>query len=143
MKEQTRLIIKKIVPFIMLGVAAMFIIIGVLSLGKQSDYVKTSALVRRVDENVDYSDEGRSVDYTTYVEFEVDGVSYNGKIDLNKSYPEGSMIDILYNPENPADITSVGRTGPIIAIIFGSLVGVLGLVMLYQFFRSLAQSRES
>ena len=86
----------------------------------------TTATIIRIDE--DYH--GDSKDHKVYVEFEVDGIRYSGKLDLYHSgMKEGDDVTVYYNKSDPNDFRSNFATGPITIglIAFGGVFAIIGI----------------
>lgn len=81
----------------------------------------TATIVDLVEEGFD--------DDTTYwpiVEYEVDGVSYTGRLDRSgHSYSIGKTITIFYNPENPEIIHGDGQLGIYLIIVSTVILAIV------------------
>ncbi|MBQ2309227.1 MAG: hypothetical protein II186_01095 [Erysipelotrichales bacterium] len=75
---------------------------------KGSDYVKTKAVISRVEKNPDYDPNfsGSGFEYFAYVTYTVDGREYTAQLDSwTDSYKVGKEVPIKYDPVNPEKIT--------------------------------------
>jgi len=86
----------------------------------------TTATIIRIDE--DYRN-GKE-DYEVYVEFEVDGIRYSGKLDLYHSgMSVGEEVTVYYNKSDPNDFRSNFSTNLITIglIAFGGVFAIIGI----------------
>ena len=95
-------------------------VIGVLALAfgiylryfETRGFVKTTAVIERIDENYLGTDADGHDDYQydVYVMYSADGKTYHGRSDTySAGYKEGKRIPIYYNPENPEEIHGDSR----------------------------------
>lgn len=75
----------------------------------------------------------RSTTYSVYVRYEVDGKRYSERLpEYSSGMEEGQQLEILYNPEAPAEIHT--RSGGLFTLIFvgiGALFACIGGVLTY------------
>jgi len=91
----------------------------------------TYAEITDIDEEAYYRKGRRKTRHHVWVEYEVDGSTYNRKLDsYNSSMYVGSDIEIYYDPENPSDIWTGSRVGEIIMFFMGGGFMILGGVFL-------------
>lgn len=120
---------KKGISIMLIALGILALAVGVSSLIKQKKYTPTTAVITQIDSEYDTVDD--RWDYTTYVEYEVDGKKYNEILGFHQDgYEVGKVIDIVYNPADPARI-EVASSGPFIYFTaIGPVVMVIGAVML-------------
>lgn len=104
-------------------IALVAIVFGVyLTFFQSKGFVKTTATIVSIVE-LPSSSPDDSPDFDVTVKYTADGKEYTEKLgSYSPSYKEGKTIDILYNPDNPSQIT--GGKG------FGIYVLVIGIVIL-------------
>lgn len=116
--------------FIVFGL--IFAIIGGVLAFTSNNKAKTFKEVEAVISSIV---ETSSDSYTTYVDYEVDGVQYSHvALDTYSSnYFVGKKITIYYNPSNPNEITDLNTTS-ILAYIFiaiGSVAAIVGTLITF------------
>lgn len=114
--------------FIVFGL--IFAIIGGVLAFTSNNKAKT---FKEVEAAITSIVENSSDSYTTYVDYEVDGVQYSHvALDTYSSnYFVGKKITIYYNPSNPNEITDLNTTS-VVAYIFigiGSVVAIVGIIL--------------
>lgn len=119
--------------FIVLGIAVAAY--GVYTQFFQTKgFAKTTAIIERIDTTyMGYNDETMQdeYEYTTYVNYTVDGQEYTGKLDISDaSFEEGQQVDVMYNPSNPSEMYSEPGITGFIMIVAGVVVAIGAAVML-------------
>lgn len=70
-------------------------------------------------------------DYDVWIEYTVDGKTYNSRINsYDSSMYVGKEIEVFYDPENPSDVWTDSNVGIIIFTAIGGLFFVLGIIFL-------------
>lgn len=79
----------------------------------QKNAIKTEAIITDIQSSFYYDDEGNKKKIMdVYVEFEVNGVEYSGKMNTYSiSMKEGQKTTIYYNPDDPSDFRGATPTG--------------------------------
>ncbi len=118
------------IVFAVVGVAVIAISIGIGMADKRfEDKAESTTAVITDIERDRYKSGGKTkTRYHVYVQYEVDGKEYEGKLgSYSSTMYEGQQVTVLYNPENPAEMR--GETPSYIYwIVFalGALFAVLG-----------------
>ncbi len=89
---------------------------------------KTMATITEIDTYRTRSNGKTRTRHNVFVEYEVDGKTYNRELNYyTSSMYEGKEIEVMYNPDNPADIRG-GGTGiaMVILCIMGLIFGAIG-----------------
>lgn len=110
------------IKYFALAIAVIAIVAGVyLTFFHSSGFEKTTATIVSVTElPKDFEDE--EAKYEVVVEYTVNGQKYAEKLDYySPSFEAGKMIDVRYNPENPAEVH--GGSG------FGIYILIAGVVI--------------
>ena len=110
------------IKYFALAIAVIAIVAGVyLTFFHSSGFEKTTATIVSVTElPKDFEDE--EAKYDVVVEYTVNGQKYTEKLDYySPSFETGKMIDVRYNPENPAEVH--GGSG------FGIYILIAGVVI--------------
>lgn len=114
------------VMLISLGILAG-VIAGVTA-SRQNSYSPVRAEITRIDSEYVFSD--NRYDYTVYVRYNVDGQEYDEVLGYyDDSLSEGKVIDILYNPENPAQIVEASKTFNTVLLILAPVLVAAGIVI--------------
>ena len=96
-------------------------------------FVKTTAVIERIDETYLGTDADGHADYQydVYVEYYAKGKTYHGKSDIySAGYKEGKKIPIYYNPENPEEIHGDSRNFAVACMLLGPIVTAGSMFML-------------
>ncbi len=119
-----------IAPLFCLVFGIIFLLVGINSVGKLNAYTAAKATITRVDESSHYDtvNETTEYEYRVFVEFTVDGKTYNAELgEYAPGYTEGKEIDIKYNPENPNDIISASTFTTYLPVIIGVVALIIGI----------------
>ena len=129
MSQTINRVLQKIGPIIAVILGIVVIVFGTLSLGKHKTYKPVAATIESI--SVDYGvGEDDSDTYHVWVKYTVDGKEFHSELgEMQNGYHEGKEITVLYNPEKPEEVISESKTGPIIGIVVGSLVTLVGLFL--------------
>ena len=117
-----------------LGIALIiFGVFAFISNGKTKDYPKTEAVVSRVElyEEATTDVDGNPVEatYTVYVKYTVDGVEYEEEYGVFSGFKEGDKKTIVYNPENPKEISDPPSLILAIGLLVGGIVSLVAGVL--------------
>jgi len=110
-------------------VGILFIIVGGFIIKSDSKFketaIKTTATITDIDT---YYDTYNETHYTVSVEFEVDGIKYDGTLrEYSVGMHIGGKIDIYYNPLNPNDfISSSDKFLGILFVVMGMISFIFG-----------------
>ena len=126
MNQRIASLLQRLLPLIFLAAGIVFIVLGSVTLGHHKTYLPATGTISSID--VEYGvGEDATDTYTVMVEYEVDGTTYFSELgEMKSGYHQGKEVDLLYNPENPEEIIPSGKTGPIIAVVFGGVVTLAG-----------------
>lgn len=119
-----------ILPIIFLSIGILMVISGTIYAGiinnTKREYIMTDALVIYKGVN---SNNQKYID----IEYLVNQKKYTINLNYyNRTYKEGSLINIYYNPMNPSEYISIGNYfNTIILVLFGSLFIFISLVIIY------------
>ncbi|MBO4854296.1 MAG: DUF3592 domain-containing protein [Oscillospiraceae bacterium] len=112
---------KKTLTGLLVGI--VFLAVGIFTLlNPHDDYLPVTATIVEIEQMFTEND---SPD--VYVDYTVDGTAYEHVRlgSYSSGYYEGKEIDLLYNPANPAQITTTG--GAIWGIVLTVLGGLITL----------------
>ena len=128
--------IKKLLAvLLLLAGGAVFIVFGFVSLKEMREFRQTPAVVADVQtEWVPDGEGGDTQQITIFVTYTVDGKEYTEQLQNTKTnLKQGERITVLYNPEDPTQVS--GATRGIVAIQFcaGALLALAGLGTLVAF----------
>ncbi|MBO5376098.1 MAG: DUF3592 domain-containing protein [Bacilli bacterium] len=91
--------------------------------------VETSAEIVRIKEKYDSLDE--DYEYTVYVEFDVDGLTYEGILnEYHSGMREGDKVTIYYDPQDPENFRSGSDFLVFIPLIVGVIFAIVGSFLL-------------
>lgn len=122
--------------FIIAGLIFFFVCVGLVidtnkfaETAQETTAVITDVQKTRVRRNGKYR-----TDYDIYVQYEVDGVTYNEELNGGSSVMrEGQTLIVYYNPENPRDVRSSKSAGMqsfamIFSLVFVAVGAAVGVV---------------
>jgi len=130
MKSWNR-ILMRLMPFILLAGGILFIVMGISTFSKKTNYTETTAVITDMVDRSYYDGENHVEAYDVEVEFLVDGKPVKAMLDeYHSGYAVGKEVKIKYNPNDPTDIVAAG--GLVVVLQFGlGIVAIIGgLVML-------------
>lgn len=111
--------IKKLLAvLLLLAGGVVFIVFGAVSMKEIKNYIQTPAVVSHVEREWTPNGDGTDTEeIKIFVTYTVDGQEYTEELQNTKTgYSQGDTITVLYNPENPAQVS--GATKGIAAIQF-------------------------
>lgn len=121
--------------FLTLGILILFIgsIIFVYKVKIKENGVESKAKVISVSQEIKYDEDNKeTINYTAYVEYEVDGKRYNGKYNTSNIISKGSYIKIYYDKDNPGImVTDTNTISAVIIIVIGGFFIMIGLVNIF------------
>lgn len=123
------------IAIILVGVIALVVSIVISNKNKNKVYEPVEATVVRVETSYDSDD---NLNYTAYIDYTVNGKEYKNvqSPESNSSMKEGDKIEILYNVDDPTDLSSKSSSKfVIIFIIISSIVILIGVWSLFKSFR--------
>lgn len=89
------------------------------------------AEITDIDEHVYYRRGRRRTNHSVWVEYVVDDIIYNKKLNnFNSSMYVGATIEVYYDPENPSDVRTDSKAAEIILLSMGGGFAVLGGIFL-------------
>lgn len=116
-----------IIACLFLGILAL--IVGSTSLVNRSHYVPVKATITRIEEEYDITQE--RYDYKTFAKYCVDGKKYEGDIGYYEDgFKEGKVIEIRYDPNDPAKVEAASAGVLIYFVIIGTVLTAAGVFML-------------
>ena len=119
------------VSFFLVIFGIIAVVCGIIMMNSGKNYIETTAIITKIDVTHDTINE--EWDYTVWVEYTVDGVTYNEELGYHENgYEEGKEIAIKYNPDNPEKIMQASNSFAIYLIVIGP---VLMLVAVFLFIR--------
>lgn len=126
--------------FLMLGsiffiIGLVFAIIGGVRYADHKSFMKTAettwAEVTDIDEDVYYRKGRRRTSHYAWVEYIVDDIIYNQKLDTyNSSMYIGADIEVYYDPADPSNVRTGSKAFEIVFVSMGGGFMVLGGVFL-------------
>ncbi len=122
------------IAVVVVGIA--FAIVGVVQFTNKDKYDSTvKATIVDIEEEWQAATDPDDIDgfvKTAYIDYEVNGVKYEHVVSpvQDDNYEVGDTVDILYQSQNPEEISGQNITSASIAFIgFGLLSAVIGCVM--------------
>ncbi len=111
-----------------MGIVAVIVGIASIAADKQFEKTaeKTTGVITQIVKTKTHNgtkNSGAKYDYDVYVEYEVDGKTYDEKLDVYYTgMHKGDDIQIMYNPDNPEEI----RGGsPLAKLLFPAVFGLV------------------
>ncbi len=104
-------------------------LIGIIK--KDEEYLSVEGTIVDIVENYDPIDD--DCDYSTYVDYEVEGKEYKNVEygSYNSSMEIGDRVEVLYSPNNPNHIQAPGyKTVPYVVLTISSIEVIVGIVSL-------------
>ncbi len=123
-----------LIPGVIVLLGAVTLVFGFIRLHNYNTFTDTTAEVMAVNSYYDTDD---SLHRDIYVRYTVDGETFDELLDESGSgYRKGQIVNIRYNPDNPAEITSGKISGSILTIAFGLVVVLVGAFTFVKSLRS-------
>lgn len=114
---------------------AIVIIVGIFLQKNNAEFLETAETTTAEITHMDRShDSDGDVNYSVFVEFEVDGKTYEGNLgQYDSSMYVGKEVTVYYNPENPHNFkgSSAGFVGYFL-IVFGAIFFLVGVMPLFK-----------
>ncbi|MBQ9544937.1 MAG: DUF3592 domain-containing protein [Clostridia bacterium] len=114
--------------FLAAGIFCIYLGADKINKTNSGKYVETKATITKIDKTETYDDDapGNSrVDYAITVEYTVDGKTYVSQLKENPSeFSEGMELTVVYNVDDPNEVTLPGVGGAYIMIG----LGVIGII---------------
>lgn len=135
MKKTMTGIMGIVLAVVFLAVGIFVLVMGINHLQKLNagKYVETQATITKIETDVVHDPDspgGTREEYEITVEYTVDGKKYVSRLgETPKEFYEGMELTVLYNVDNPMDVTLPGTTGAIIMIAMGVVAILAGAVM--------------
>ena len=135
MKKTMTGIMGIVLAVVFLAVGIFVLVMGIHHLQKLNagKYVETQATITKIETDVVHDPDspgGTREEYEITVEYTVDGKKYVSRLgETPKEFHEGMELTVLYNVDNPMDVTLPGTTGAIIMIAMGVVAALAGVVM--------------
>ena len=121
-------------------VGVIFLLISLISIIKRSIKTKrcttpASAIITDVKEKVSRRNNVVSREFTPTISYNVNGKQYSrefAKAYLADTYIVGQPIEIMVNPNNPAEINKLGSNNKadLVMLIIGAVIIIIGLLFL-------------
>ena len=119
-------ILQKFAPLLVAVFGIVFVVVGIIGLQQQKTFTKTSAVIESIEIHP-AAGEDDTTTYNVIVKYEVDGQELHSDLGtMQNGFAVGKTISILYDPNDPATVTTVGTTGPTIAIVAGGVCFLAG-----------------
>lgn len=123
-----------ILPVILIAFGVIFVMDGFIVLEKRNTFYETTAVISQIQTEgagIDPED----VNHRVIVNYMVDGKHYTAELDeYHSGMHEGDQVDILYDPDNPKKIISAGIFSLILFFVGGSVLLLIGLLMILKTF---------
>lgn len=121
----------KLAAFICLFLGLLALIVGATSLVNRRNYLPVDATIIRIEEAYDTAEE--RYNYITIVKYRVNGKEYEGDIGFYEpGFKEGKVIEIRYDPNDPANVESATPGALIYFIVVGTMVTAAGIYLLFR-----------
>ena len=125
--------IKKLIAIVLVMIGGVvFIIFGSITAKQMKTFIKVPAVVSHISrEWTPDGDGGETEEIKIFVTYTVDGQEYTEELNNTKTnLKEGENITVLYNPEDPTEVSGASKGGVALQIGFGSLFLLGGLASL-------------
>lgn len=122
--------LKKLIAVLLLIVGGVvFIIFGSVSVKQMKTYTEVPAVVSRIErEWVPDGEGGDTEQINIFVTYTVDGKEYTEQLqNTSTKLKQGENITVLYNPEDPTEVSGASKGGVALQIGFGCLLVLGGL----------------
>ena len=122
--------------------ALVFLVIGIAGKVNLDTFMgkaeKTEARITRIEEYYTRNSKGKRVKkHDVYVQYTVDGKTYNSELDsYNSSMYESKIIEVYYDPDRPGKIMSGDNLPFIIMMCVGGVFAVIAVVVLVKVIKS-------
>lgn len=117
------------IVFFLVGVLLVIVSTVIFVGNKQfeANSEKTMAVITEIDTYRTRSNGETETRHDVFIEYEVDGKTYNRELNnYSSSMYEGKEIEVMYNPDNPADARADDGFAWVILAIMGLVFGVIG-----------------
>lgn len=133
---------------------SIFLLIGLFMLGGgvmshiaftnfEKSAKETEAVITNIDTSRRHSQGETKTEHTVYVSYEVDGQQYHEQLNYyTSSMRVGQRIKLLYNPDDPNDITTGNNILTYVLCTIGGVFTLIGAFFLFGFFRSRAKMKK-
>lgn len=115
--------------FMLLGIVAIVFSIFYLNFyNKTKNYPTTEAIVTKTElYEEEHYDEDTHYDatYTVYVEYTVDGKTYNEEYGIFPNMKKGDKVTVSYNPDKPEEVTQPASNIWLIGSIILSIISLM------------------
>ena len=113
---------------LLLATAAVLTVIGFTEKRRQNTFVSVTARITQITS--DYDPVAEQTEYTVRVSYSVGGTGYEETLGSYRAdYAEGQTVEILYNPEDPRDITAKSGAMPVILWAFAGAALIAAVVV--------------
>lgn len=95
-------------------------------------FIRTEAVIVSIEEEPGTApDDVDDTEYTAIVTYTVDGTEYTQELDyFEPSFEVGKTIEVMYNPDDPADVHGTSKGFSIYMIVIGAVLTVFGALSL-------------
>ena len=125
-----------ILAVVFIGAGIFSLIMGINKIRKldTGKYAEVQATITKIDSNETYDpDTGTHTEYYITVEYTVNGKKYVSQLGETPSdFHEGMELTVLYEIDDPAEVTLPGKTGAYIAIALGAIGILVGGVVIFK-----------
>jgi len=121
-------------------IAIIFILLTSLNMIRRKVKTKhctatASAQITDVKEKIKSRNGFISREYHPTISYTIDGTTYSRKYTTaytGDTYHLGQIIDILYNPQKPEEVNTIGTSNKtdVVLLVIGVVIGVAGVVIL-------------
>ncbi len=120
---------KRIAAALMIVGGAVFIIFGSVTMKQMKTFTPVPAVVSRIErEWAPDGEGGETEEINIFVTYTVNGKEYTEALQNTKTdLKQGEAITVLYNPEDPTEVSGASKSGAALQMGFGSLFVFVGL----------------
>ena len=127
---------KLIAAIILIAGGAIFIVFGATSIKEMRDFKQVPAVVSHIEREWTPNGDGTDTEeIRIFVTYTVDGKEYTEELQNTKTnYKQGDAITVLYNPEDPTEVSGATKTMTVIQFAIGGVLVLAGVgVFVFKF----------
>ncbi len=131
MKVKSASGVTNIIGIVFLLVGVLLVIVSIITFVGNKQFEANAetvmATITEIDTYRTRSNGKNKTRHDVFIEYEVDGKTYNRELNYyTSSMYEGKEIEVMYNPDNPADARADENIASIILVFMGLIFGSVG-----------------